>query len=93
MRAKVGAAQWSGATPALVRIGSDLRPADALPTPRDGEVGRYTLTRILIDRLWPRSVNKADAAIDEWMEEIAPSTALRKWFGHDVGRWDEFRRR
>lgn len=50
-------------------------------------------TRILIDRLWPRGVKKADAAIDEWMKEIAPSTALRKWFGHDPDRWLEFRRR
>jgi uncharacterized protein YeaO (DUF488 family) len=50
-------------------------------------------TRILIDRLWPRGVKKSDAAIDEWMKEIAPSTALRKWFGHDPERWSEFRRR
>ena len=50
-------------------------------------------TRILVDRLWPRGVKKADAAIDEWMKEIAPSTALRKWFGHDTARWQEFRRR
>jgi uncharacterized protein YeaO (DUF488 family) len=50
-------------------------------------------TRILIDRLWPRGVKKADAAIDEWMKEIAPSTGLRKWFGHDPERWQEFRRR
>lgn len=50
-------------------------------------------TRILIDRLWPRGVKRADAAIDEWMKEIAPSTALRKWFGHDPARWAEFRRR
>jgi uncharacterized protein YeaO (DUF488 family) len=50
-------------------------------------------TRILIDRLWPRGVRKADAAIDEWMKDIAPSTALRKWFGHDPDRWQEFRRR
>ena len=41
-----------------------------------------------VDRLWPRGVKKADAAI-----EIAPSTALRKWFGHDIARWSEFRRR
>jgi len=40
-------------------------------------------TRILIDRLWPREVRKTDAAIDHWAKEIAPSTALRKWFGHD----------
>lgn len=50
-------------------------------------------TRILIDRLWPRGVKKAHAAIDEWMKEIAPSTELRKWFGHDPERWPEFRRR
>ena len=49
--------------------------------------------RILIDRLWPRGVKKANAAIDEWMKEIAPSTELRKWFGHDPERWPEFRRR
>ncbi len=50
-------------------------------------------TRILIDRLWPRGVKKADAAIDQWIKDIAPSTALRKWFGHDPDRWAEFRRR
>ena len=49
--------------------------------------------RVLIDRLWPRGIKKADAAIDEWMKELAPSTALRKWFGHDPARWHEFRRR
>lgn len=50
-------------------------------------------TRILIDRLWPRGVRKADAALDRWAKDIAPSTALRKWFGHDPARWPEFRRR
>jgi uncharacterized protein YeaO (DUF488 family) len=50
-------------------------------------------TRILIDRLWPRGVKKANAAIDEWMKEMAPRTELRKWFGHDPERWPEFRRR
>jgi uncharacterized protein YeaO (DUF488 family) len=49
--------------------------------------------RILIDRLWPRGVSKADAAIDQWAKDIAPTTALRKWFGHDPTRWREFRRR
>jgi uncharacterized protein YeaO (DUF488 family) len=49
--------------------------------------------RILIDRLWPRGISKKNAALDQWMKEIAPSTALRKWFGHDPARWDEFRRR
>jgi uncharacterized protein YeaO (DUF488 family) len=50
-------------------------------------------TRVLVDRLWPRGVSKADAALDEWMKDIAPSTELRKWFGHDPARWVEFCRR
>lgn len=48
--------------------------------------------RVLVERLWPRGLKKTDAAIDNWAKEIAPSTALRKWFGHDPARWDEFRR-
>lgn len=55
--------------------------------------GRNDGRRILVDRLWPRGVSKAEAGIDEWLKELAPSTELRKWFGHDPGRWDEFRRR
>jgi uncharacterized protein YeaO (DUF488 family) len=50
-------------------------------------------TRVLIDRVWPRGVNKANAAIDQWDKSIAPSTMLRNWFGHDPARWQEFRRR
>lgn len=49
--------------------------------------------RILVDRIWPRGVSKATARIDQWRKEIAPSTALRKWFGHDPARWAEFKRR
>ena len=49
--------------------------------------------RVLVDRLWPRGVSKEDAALDQWMKEIAPSTELRKWFGHDPARWEEFRGR
>ena len=49
--------------------------------------------RILIDRLWPRGVKKANAAIDQWAKDISPSTALRKWFGHNPARWEEFRYR
>jgi uncharacterized protein YeaO (DUF488 family) len=47
--------------------------------------------RILIDRLWPRGVSKTDAEIDEWARELAPTTALRKWFGRKPERSDEFR--
>ncbi|OPH81722.1 DUF488 domain-containing protein [Nitrobacter vulgaris] len=50
-------------------------------------------TRILVDRLWPRGLRKTDAAIDRWIKGIAPSTDLRKWFGHDPARWQEFRQR
>lgn len=49
-------------------------------------------TRVLVDRLWPRGVPKENAELDQWMKEIAPSTALRQWFGHDPGRWKEFGR-
>lgn len=49
--------------------------------------------RILVDRLWPRGLKKEKAAIDLWLKEIAPSAALRKWFGHDPEKWPEFRRR
>lgn len=50
-------------------------------------------TRILVDRLWPRGVSKKDAAIAIWLKEIAPSTELRKWFGHDLEKWEEFKKR
>lgn len=50
-------------------------------------------TRILVDRLWPRGVSKKDAAIAIWLKEIAPSTELRKWFGHDPEKWEEFKKR
>jgi uncharacterized protein YeaO (DUF488 family) len=56
------------------------------PSPEDG-------VRVLVDRLWPRGLRKADAAIDRWMKDIAPSTELRQWFDHDPERWQEFRRR
>ena len=56
------------------------------PSTRDGR-------RILVDRLWPRGLSKADAKIDDWPKDIAPSTELRKWFGHDPERWSEFKRR
>lgn len=56
------------------------------PQPSDG-------WRILVDRVWPRGVSRAHAGIALWLKEIAPSTALRKWFGHDPKRWPEFQKR
>jgi uncharacterized protein YeaO (DUF488 family) len=47
--------------------------------------------RILVDRLWPRGISKADAHVDKWMKEIAPSAELRKWFNHEPAKWDKFR--
>ena len=49
--------------------------------------------RILVDRLWPRGLTKEKARVDLWLKDIAPSTELRKWFGHDPSRWNEFRER
>ncbi|MCS3903210.1 uncharacterized protein YeaO (DUF488 family) [Methylohalomonas lacus] len=49
--------------------------------------------RVLVDRIWPRGVRKADAAIDHWLKDVAPSKTLRQWFGHDPERFAEFRRR
>ena len=49
--------------------------------------------RILIDRLWPRGLSKAEVAINEWDKDLAPSSELRKWFGHDVNFWPEFQQR
>jgi len=56
------------------------------PVPADGR-------RILVDRLWARGLSKAKAKIDYWARTIAPSTALRKWYGHDPHKWKEFRKR
>jgi uncharacterized protein YeaO (DUF488 family) len=63
-----------------------LKRAYAPPTSDDG-------FRVLVDRLWPRGVSKSAARIDLWLKEIAPSAALRKWFGHDPAKWSEFRAR
>ena len=49
--------------------------------------------RILVERLWPRGVTKLQARIDLWLKDVAPSTELRRWFGHDPKKWDEFRQR
>jgi uncharacterized protein YeaO (DUF488 family) len=49
--------------------------------------------RVLVDRLWPRGLKKEDLPLDLWAKELAPSAALRKWFGHEPSRWDGFRHR
>jgi len=49
--------------------------------------------RVLVDRLWPRGLTKAKAHVDLWLKEVAPSTELRKWFGHEPEKWLEFQKR
>ena len=49
--------------------------------------------RILVDRLWPRGLTKEKASVDLWLKDIAPSTELRKWFGHDPNKWGDFKER
>jgi uncharacterized protein YeaO (DUF488 family) len=63
-----------------------LKRAYAASTSNDG-------LRILVERLWPRGVSKQRAKIDLWLKELAPSTELRKWYGHDPARWPQFRKR
>ncbi len=63
-----------------------LKRAYAPASPEDG-------VRILVDRLWPRGLRKSIAGIDRWAKDLAPSTELRRWFGHDPSRWDEFQRK
>jgi uncharacterized protein YeaO (DUF488 family) len=57
------------------------------------EIGPEHGTRVLVDRLWPRGVRKAAAPVDAWCKDVAPSTELRKWYGHRPERFGEFRRR
>lgn len=66
----------------MVRIKRAYEPAAS----RDG-------VRVLVDGVWPRGVTKETARIKQWMRELAPSAGLRKFFGHDPARWEEFRRR
>jgi len=54
------------------------------------EAGHNDGTRVLVDRVWPRGMRKQDAHLDEWVKEVAPSTELRKWYGHDPDKFDEF---
>jgi uncharacterized protein YeaO (DUF488 family) len=49
--------------------------------------------RVLVDRMWPRGLKREDAHLDAWVKEVAPSDALRRWFGHDPGKWGEFQAR
>ncbi|HUW27016.1 MAG TPA: DUF488 domain-containing protein [Sulfuriferula sp.] len=63
-----------------------LKRVYAAPDTQDG-------TRVLVERLWPRGLEKQHARVDEWLKEIAPSTELRQWFAHDTAKWTEFQSR
>lgn len=56
-------------------------------------VGPSDGTRILVERLWPRGMRKEELTLDSWTKDLAPSTGLRRWFGHDPAKWEEFRSR
>lgn len=73
-------------TAATTQLDIRLKRAYEPPANDDG-------SRVLIDRLWPRGLTKDKAAIDRWLRDIAPSTELRRWFGHDPARWHEFQHR
>lgn len=63
-----------------------IKRAYERPDPSDG-------IRILVDRLWPRGISKETARIETWRKDLAPTGALRKWFGHDPRKWEEFQAR
>ena len=63
-----------------------LKRAYENPSPKDG-------LRVLVERLWPRGLTKESAAVDLWLKDVAPSPELRKWFGHDPARWEQFQER
>ena len=63
-----------------------IRRVYEAPDPADGR-------RILVDRIWPRGLSKEKAQIDYWAREIAPTTELRRWYGHDPDKWSEFKKR
>ncbi len=63
-----------------------LKRAYEAPSPADGR-------RVLVERLWPRGLSKEKAAVNVWLKDVAPSTGLRRWFGHDPAKWEEFRQR
>lgn len=68
------------------RLTVHLKRAYDPPAPADGG-------RVLVDRLWPRGVSREQLRVDAWLRDLGPSDALRRWFGHDPARWEEFRRR
>jgi uncharacterized protein YeaO (DUF488 family)/DNA-binding MarR family transcriptional regulator len=97
-----GPAPWAGLAPVQRTHGFPGQPA--VPSPSDGPSPEVAIarvyddpspgvTRVLVDRLWPRGISKGDAPFDRWAKDVAPSAALRKWYGHAPERFTEFARR
>jgi uncharacterized protein YeaO (DUF488 family) len=82
MRHTAGSATGEAIMSGVVRLKRAYAPA----APDDG-------VRVLVDRIWPRGLSRAQAHVDLWLQEVAPASELRKWFGHRPDRWSEFRRR
>ena len=82
-RVKGGRAMASGK-----EVSERIRLKRAYDAPSDDDGAR-----VLVERLWPRGVRKDDAALDDWLKEVAPSPELRSWYAHDTDRWDEFKAR
>ena len=72
--------------PRSARLKVNLKRAYEVPAKSDGQ-------RVLVDRVWPRGITKEEIMIDDWVKDVAPSTALRKWFNHEPPKWNEFKRR
>ena len=82
----MGGSSWGIVVGTAGTLRLEVKRAYEPPAKSDGK-------RILVDRIWPRGVTKAALSLHSWAKELAPSTTLRKWFGHDPEKWDEFRRR
>jgi uncharacterized protein YeaO (DUF488 family) len=84
----ISARRSSQAIEAELRVSMNIKIKRVYEQPDKGDG-----VRILVDRLWPRGLTKEKASVDLWLKEIAPSTELRKWFGHDPDKWKSFRGR
>ena len=79
---------WIAGKGEIVAATAEVRVRRVYEEPEDGDG-----VRVLVDRIWPRGMTKARAALDEWCKDVAPSTELRKWYSHDPAKFEEFKRR
>jgi uncharacterized protein YeaO (DUF488 family) len=89
-----GAGGGTGASGLRVVVTGERRSTATIKLKRAYEKpSRDDGSRILVERLWPRGLTKERAAVDLWLKEVAPSAELRKWFGHDPAKWEQFQKR